>query len=358
MDCDTWRMVGIFVRRWQLAALLAIALGAALVGCKGNAQGEAQAEIDPTSAEPAELLAGMLDAYAQAESYSDRAEIIFRHTAAGTREEDITELASSYERPNRLRLALGFQDAEILLADDGETVRAKIVAEESENFDNQFMVRAAPEKLHCGSLYEATTLVVPYGDPGGPPMSVLEGPYVRMELLPLGLLLGDSQLPAIIADGKDITELRPREFEGHACRRVRIEAPEGEFTFWIDRENLVLRRIEYPTASLTEGRVQRGLVRDVELVVDFHDAQLNGPLPEETFALEQPAGAKVVTRFVRPLLETPPENLGQQVEEFTLMSLGGQPVASSHWQGKRVLLYFFDNHPDCGVGAQHVESDS
>ena len=64
----------------------------------------------------------------------------------------------------------------------------------------------------------------------------------------------------VLRPSREVAERLADEQQGaRACFRVAVPSPGGAFTFWVDQEDFLLRRLDYPAAALApdlaRGRV-------------------------------------------------------------------------------------------------------
>ena len=149
--------------------------------------------------------------------------------------------------------------------------------------------------------------------------------------------------------------LRPETVGGRTCDRVRVELPEGPLVFWIDRENHLLHRLEYPTNRLMPEVESDVELSDLSLVAEFRDARLNAAIPAAEFELHPPESAKLVHRFVLPPQPLNSPLVGQRPEKYFFTDLAGKPLASEDFAGRTTVLVWFNNHPASATALQQLQ---
>src|SRR5690606_1446232 len=114
-----------------------------------------------------------------------------------------------------------------------------------------------------------------------------------------------------------------------------ITAPVGTWVFWIDQDEHLLRRLEYPVLGLREQLATTAPepVKNLYLVADFTGARFDADLGDKAFAFEMPEQSRTVSEFQQP---PPPPSplLGQRVPPFEFKSLDDQPVTPESLAGK------------------------
>ncbi len=110
-----------------------------------------------------------------------------------------------------------------------------------------------------------------------------------MQLL---LLYSDSTYNVLTDRHSEPKLLSDQMLDGRTYSRVQIDSDIGAVTFWIDKETLLLHRMEYPLKALrAELEKQGGPVEHLEQYVDFGTPRIDQELPKETFVYEVPPGA-------------------------------------------------------------------
>jgi hypothetical protein len=287
--------------------------------------------------QPAEFLTAeqvferMISAYRGASAYRD--EGVFRAvlTRGEERTEDAAPLSVVFARPNQLAVR-AYQAA---FACDGAMLRAKILDEPSRDLDGQIVERPLREKLTLDNIFSDAVLRESLGG--------------RLGLHPpqLELLLAEKPFSAFRDARVRKHLLRQQPLEGGECYRVEVEL-QGRYVFWIDRENFLLRRLEYPGEALLTPEEAAGA--DLTIVAEFPQAQIGAPATADEFTLQAldvtvPEDAKKVRFFVIPPQPLPTELFGKRPKEFEFDGLDGSTVTAETLAGKIAVLVWFSNHP-------------
>ena len=289
------------------------------------------AAVDAVVPTAEELLRRMAAAYRDAPSYSDQGRIRLRYRERGELRQDEAPLSVATSYPGRLRL----EAYHALVVCDGDKLYAQLRDEMSGNIDGQILVRPIADEIKLDDLYHDPVL-----------KEALTTGLGRQPMT-LDLLFGEEPLASILAEGVARRLLEPAELEGRMCRRVEAVMDAGPFVFWIDQESYLLRRLEYPVASIVPELATGEGISEVELVAEFRGAAIK-PAPDSTlFVFQPPAGAKLVRAFVLPPHPLPSQMFGQQPAEFAFHRLDGTRLTSSDLAGKISVLFWFNNHPAC-----------
>mgnify|MGYP002623586544 CR=1 FL=1 len=269
----------------------------------------------------AALVAKMQQVYAQASSYSDEGVLYWQYAEDGAWQPVTNDFATKFARPNKLALKV----RGLNVVSDGQVLRAIIRDEATDDYDAQVLERRSPEALHLGDLYSDDEMANILGD------AIIDGtPW------PLRLLTGDAALDSFLS-GK-IGEMSNKPLAGRDCRRVRVRHEERSATLWIDPETYLLLRVELPPPA---AKGLRGFI------AEFHNARVNdnAQLQPSDWKLQRPAAAKVVSFFVPPPLaiDIPSPLFGETVGDFTLETLGGEPIKRDQLGERAVVLAWFLN---------------
>ncbi|MCY2993807.1 MAG: redoxin domain-containing protein [Planctomycetota bacterium] len=295
-------------------------------GCRQSARPEPDSAASPSADE---ILARMIRVYRAASSYSDHGLVRLKYRQGGQSFQDEGQLEVKFSRPNRLQL----RAYQLAMASDGQELRALVSDRESGDLDRQVLTRPADSPLLLESLYEDDVVRgVVSGGLGGPPVQ-------------LELLLTESPLQYVF-DPQVNRELLDAEFLGDRdCHRVRVSLAEGDLVFWIDQQDFVLRRLEYPAARLAAQMAKASECSEVSLVAEFRSARINTSLDDNEFRLDLPENAQLVRRFVLPPPPLPSNLLGNPSGDFFFTDLQGERVTRDSLLGKISVLVWFNNHP-------------
>lgn len=332
-----------------LVTLIVVAQGIALTGCPqnppakpvttGNGVGPVSANPDPPAAHSAnELLQSLLSAYRTASSYRDQAVVKLQFRRGGELAAFSWPMAVAFERPNKL--ALHVYQAQVRV--DGQDFRASITDPESKNVDGQIVVRKAPEKLKLTDLANDPLLY-----------QILTGRAQRQPIQ-LELLLESRGLANAFAADVACEFLESGVTDQKTCRRIAVPSPGGNFIFWIDRDQQLLRRLDYPAAALLPDLGTDSSVTDLQFWVEMSGAELNPKLEPEKWQLPPPPGAKIVKSFVPPPRPLPSQLFGKQPSEFYFTTLDERRLTQAQLTEKIAILCWYHDNPACEATLQQV----
>ncbi len=287
-----------------------------------------------------EILKRLLDTYRAAKSYQDQGIVKLEFSQGGTRSGDQWPCAVAYVRPNKLSL-VAFQAT---VKSDGKEFVAKIDDPPTANFDGQVLVRPAPPELKLTDIASDQQLY-----------DIIAG-QLRRQPIQLELLLESGGLAAAFGADVACKQLSDGQTDGRDCYRVEVPSPGGPFVFWIDRENFVLRRLDYPVAALLPELANDPTVANLRLSAELIRATIDGPIPDERFTLAIPANAKRMKSLVVPPWPLPSKLFGKEPGEFQFTTLDGKKVTATELHGRIAVLAWYHGDPACEATLQQVSA--
>lgn len=319
-----------------LAALAALLL---LVGCGGPSTTPGGRQPDAAAAEetsPREVLQSMVDAYREAKSYADDAQVVMTYTENGRPLEERVRQSLTFVRPDRVSFLVEQEAFRAHIVSDGERFVAKVTDAETDDMAGQVVVREAPAELKVADFTSDPTL-----------FDYINGALVFPTQLEL--LLSDKALPAALGEGVERRMLDDAVIDGRECYRVEVGAvagqpAQGKFVFSIDKQNSLLRRLDYPREQL-QGTFPPQY-KNLALRVDYNGARFDVEAPPSTFQIEVPDEALQVNQFVVPPPVSPlaADAYGKRPAAFKFTDAKGEEVSQEDLLGRAaVLLWVVDN---------------
>lgn len=332
------------VGRWLRGGVLVVFVGVmmTLAGC-GGAGPVGRAPAPPSPDEADRLWQETLAAYRVAKTYRDLAVVRLTYKQDGTPVKSEAEASVRFARPNKLRM----NAYQAQVSCDGHEFRARIQDVATNNLDGQFIARPAPDKLTSTELFGDELLHAQLGS------GVIQTGLLR-EPLQVELLL--AQQP--FSGQASITERRivgEGTMDGRTCRKLAATTIHGTFVFWIDPQQFVIRRVEYPREMLISELQTSPDIKDVALVADFVDARFNDEIGENLFTLDVPKDAKLVRFFVPPPQRLPSKLFGKPAGDFAFKRLGEGTVSQDDVRGKIGVLLWFNDYPACEKTLQSLQ---
>jgi thiol-disulfide isomerase/thioredoxin len=290
------------------------------------------------------VLEGMAAAYRQAPSYADAGRVDVHAVVNGEKQEQSLPFSVTFERPNKLRLHI-YQGN---LISDGQDLRGWIDTQPGQPFHGQVLASEAPPAVSLKEVYadEILTTALTQGIAGS-----------ALQIL---LLLDEDPLVEITDKAQRPVLLEAETIDDRPCHRVLLARDDGKLVLWIDKQTLVLRRVEVPIEGLTQHlSQQQGVteVKDVSVRMELAGARLGGKVDGTAFQFTAPSGFRLVKEFdTRELLPPAPPQLGKAAPEFTIAMLDGQQVDKDSLAGRiAVIDFWFTTCPPCRVSLPNLE---
>ncbi len=331
-------------RAWSITGLcLCACLSLSTLGCSSNEAISADV-ADPVGSKAAARLQQLMQRYAKASRYSDRARVHLEYGEAGQRTSEISEIQTDYERPNRLSLQIQRGINRLQLVSNGKTLWVAIEDPLTNNLQGQVVHRPAPSQLSVDEVYAATELV----DPMRPQemLSVLLGLPLDLQRSPLGLLMGSGAWRSLLGSPRNAEALPDQAWRDRQCHRVRLPSPakDGDYVFWIDAEIGALRRLDFPTGQLFSQLPAEQRPRNVNLWMEMDPVLLDGSERTDRFTAQPPADTTSVQHFVLPPMALPTQRFGQAIGNLEFEALDGSVQTARDWGNRIAVLVWFQNH--------------
>ena len=215
-----------------------------------------------------EILSSVIERYAQAETYQDKAVLYLSYQLEGRQTQEPQRWSTVWERGGKYAGAL-FNGK---VAANGGVLSCYIFDIESENLDNQHLLRAYQNDIPFSELF--SDAIAKYFLGGYSELPLDESSIDSWPGLvppPISLLTQELSNPWI-QESEQSQRLSNEEVDGRSCYVVRSLAGDMTADLWIDRETLAVRQVSLPLKLLVGEVVTSPEIKDVELLAKFHDA--------------------------------------------------------------------------------------
>ena len=283
-----------------------------------------------------EWLQGMQAAYQSVQAYADRTRMQFRSRRNDAWFEDRAELDVRYQRPGQLALRAGHGRRMYHLAIDNEQLVAKIDDPLARDFDGQVVRQPLQDPPKMTTVLAAFEITSP-GPSVSQPSSALGTLPAPLGISPLHFLLRSDAVTELLESGLSVDALPPTTLRSRSVHRVRITTAEGPLVLWIDAEDFLLRRVEFPTAGHPD--------ESSTLLAEFTDIEVNRPAADQAFRFSVPTNTRWVRHFVVPPVVRENQQLGQRIDALRFTDVWGQVVNEDRWEDRVAVLVWFSHHP-------------
>lgn len=310
-----------------------------IAGCGDKADPQAWQRADGPPPTPEILVEAVRARYAESPEYADSGMLILNYSLQGTPQEERHPLSTVFDRARVADLQ------RFALRAHWETGKQQIAVFDPKtgNLGGQVVVR---DEVEFGQQTRwPKDEILEHFATGSAEIPLAAGTAPSwLSSLPLALAAASPEQPWLV--GK--RELLDASFlDGHECWRLRVATPAGRCVVWIDRRELLVRRVELPPTLLDEPLLRRSGVSDPRLVLDLADASWSSEPQAERLAWTPAEGSRLVRHFVSLPEPFPSETIGGRPAETTLARVDGTAYATGEWADRQVALFWFSSDPVC-----------
>jgi len=245
-------------------------------------------------------------------------------SAEGMRQQMITNLTLTVERPNRLALVVRSGLLGVTIVSDGKQ-----------------LLRYFP-LFHQYAVEDAPAEMPPLEDPFGAGGLPAPGPTGIASAL-----LADDPYAVLIEGVLKVDDLGTEQLNGSAARHLRFTQEQYDWDLWLAAgEQPLPVQIRFdPTKFFKKMAEEEPVPRDlkVQVVVRFGPWKIDSKVPQDAFAFAPPADAKKVESLGPEMIgqEQPHPLLGVDSPVFTLKLLDGGQVNLADHKGKDIVILDF-----------------
>jgi hypothetical protein len=283
------------------------------------------------------LLRNLTTKYGLAKSYRDRGILRLSYTLQDKAIVEPHPFATCWERGSRLSVRL-FQAH---LQADGKLMSCYIYDINTANLDEQQLFLPIDRELPLHQLFEDSIVRHYLGGYADLPLDETDKNQVP-RLIPPPVSLVSGQLPFGWIQHPEIAKRLPDQLlDGENCYVVRSQFDQMTADIWINQATNVITQISMPLKVMDRQVLTAGEIKNVELLMQFKEAQLDIPLStsEATWcSTALKPKATPVRKFVSVPDPFPSERIGQLVPKFELLRPNGDRVNYLHFDGKTTAL--------------------
>jgi thiol-disulfide isomerase/thioredoxin len=122
---------------------------------------------------------------------------------------------------------------------------------------------------------------------------------------------------------------------------VQLTEPEGKRVLWVDKEKMMLRRMEIPIDDQRESLDPSGQFVDFSVSLDLEDITVDPDFDDAAVSIEVPEDGRLVRRFVPEGPLGPSPDLGKPVKEFSFVDGNDLKVTPAALKDKVGVLEFW-----------------
>ncbi len=283
-----------------------------------------------------EIVNGVLNEYAFAKSYSDRAVLYLSYRMDGRAIQEPQPWAMSWTENGQF--AGDFFNSRIRC--DGKLMDCYVFDIDTGNLDDQIVVMPASGAIPLRELYSDPIADRFINGRSELPLDERRDPSLSKLTPPQFWLLNDAtQLPWLKRPDR-LKRLADVEVDGKRCYVIRSIKDDETFDIWIEHDSNKVLQVAYPVTFLEKEVRSSDEIQDLCLVVRFHEAQINGHVDEAMFALQVRPNATTVKRFVKLPEPLPSELIGKPVRSARLNKSSGEVVSLSEFIPNPTALFW------------------
>jgi hypothetical protein len=223
---------------------------------------------------------------------------------------------------------------------DGRQLSCYVFDIQTGNLDNQHLLIPATSKIPLKDVFDDRIA-------GHFLKGFSEFPLDEMhqrdssDLIPMVIGMLTGQLNARwITDPQQLARLPDEPLEEIPCFVLQMADASGTYKLWIDQHSGIIHQVDLPLNYLDSTVLAATEITDLSFIARFHQAQLNGPIPEETFAIKERIGSTLVRHFVELPEPFPCELIGQTAPDFQLYTPDDRVANRLHFDGKVSALFW------------------
>lgn len=332
-------------------ALLACAVAALVAGCQDSrtsnkAPGETTTVRANDGVTSEQILSTVVQTYASATSYRDRAILHLSYRLNGRLIEEPQRWSTTWVRDGvgNQRALLELFNAQVRA--DGDRLECYVYDIDTANLDNQQLIIPYSGAIPVYELFQdtiAARFLVGHSDL--PLSETASMPETSLVPAPLSLLMGVADCPpcAWLLNVSQSERRADETLDDIDCYVVRTLAAGMTCDVWIDKATGLLVQISLPLGLLDPAVMKSDSITEIVLLARFHQAELNPSLKLGDFQLQPRLNATPVKQFVAVPEALPCEMIGQTAPPFELIQPDGKPVDRLHFDGKTTALLWLGN---------------
>ena len=329
----------LFSYLWIFVVLFTLLNIVISVGCQKKNQPKQTTSTEEISAR--EILNGMIGKYASATNYRDHAVFQLSYRLLGKPHLETHRYQTQWSRENGFH-AKWFKSR--ITGKDKQLV-CRIVDIPSKNMDGQVVLQQPGEVGTYDTIIEdpiARHFVCGTTDlPWAPDVQANPNDQIPATW---SLLTGQHK-PLWLRSHTGVELMSEKEIDGKPHYRLAVDTLLGEYIAWVNKESLILRRLEIPKEVMARELNYTSEVTRIQIVANFHDAEFDGKDVPETDVqreLRITDGEKPVRYFVTLPEKFPSRLIGSQVRNFKFQSLDGNDFGGpAVFDGKLTVMLWF-----------------
>ncbi len=343
--------------RWQLS--VATLMLAGFLGCtgqplnddnspsNGNSRSGSASRFDSQgdSIDASTLLQQVSNTYALAKSYRDKGALYLSYTLEGRAIVEPHPFSTIWDSQDHLssRIFKGH------LQSDSKLLTCYVFDIATSNLDEQQLFLSVENQLPLKQLYDDSIVRHYLGGYADLPLDETDKSQSPVLIPPPISLLTQQFSFGWVQAPQAAQRLEDAHLDQRPCYVIRSQFNDMTADLWIDQETKLVAQVSMPLKIMDRQVLTSGEIRDVSLVLKFHEASVNGadsnpnPSTDELFSVALKPKATPVRRFVSIPDPFPSTRIGQQAPKFELLLPDGKTVNHLFFDGKTSVLLWLEN---------------
>ncbi len=304
---------------------------------------------------PAQVIDRMRQAYRNANSYSDQANLTLSYSLQGKPFAERYNWKTAVGKQAGRGAMFAGDIFDVKLRSDSKLLSCYVFEIDSQNLGEQQLFLNASDSLPLNQVFADP--IANYYLNGGERIPVNEATVPTRSLLlpPAASLLTHQIALPWFGNANRLKGLESQKIEGQNCHVIQSTSTHGTTILWIDQANFLLRQMRLPNQLLAPELISNEAIRDVQLVAHFDKAAFAASR-DRFQAVEPRDKAWPVKKFVQIPDELPTNSLGATVNRFQLSDEKQKPVAAQSFAGRQVAWLWLDGNSNNGDLIQRFQS--
>ena len=279
--------------------------------------------------------------YAAAKSYRDKAILYLTYRIQNRNIREPQPWATTWDRKGRLSSQLFNGKVQC----DGRLLSGYVYDIESGNLEDQYLLIPCRNQVPVSELFRdsiATHFMAGYSELPLNETNLTTSP--KLIPGPISLLTNQMQ-NGWLQNPQQSERLADRTIDNRDCYVVRSLAHGMTSDIWIDKETNLLVQMSLPLKLLAGKVITSPEITDVVLLARFHDAEIDVPLTDETFAIDPRPDSTPVRKFVSLPETFPSEMIGETAPDFELQTMQGKRLNKLTFDGQVTAFLWLAGEP-------------
>ena len=280
-----------------------------------------------------QIFDSMMGVYANAKTYADSGKIRLDYRKQGLPKREVMNFSTAWDRASGTYRGELFETKVIC---DGSLLTCYIYDVDTKNFGRQQLVIPVDNVRKTPPLGRLLSDDIARSFVGGSqdfPVADTDQGSSNILLPPaMAMLTREIDSPWLNTTSTKV-RLADEKVGSYDCYCIGLGV-DSESKLYVDKATSLIRQIEFPKTLLDARLLASPDVKEVRLYATFPDAEVNGSLANQDFAVKAQPGAKTVRKFIELAQTLPSDYLGKTIRDIELIDRNGDPFNGKDLQGQ------------------------